>query len=486
MNEYFLGIDIGTGSVKALAVTSQGVVLASLQLSYPLMHYVDDRYEQDPEMVWNAFQESVMEIQKKLNHAPLGIAISSAMHSVILIDKNDKAITPAVTWADNRAADVAKKILKSSIAEMLYEQSGTPIHAMSPLCKIIWFRENEPKLFEQATRFISIKEYIWHKLFGVYEIDYSMASAAGLMDITKLSWNENALSLAGISKQNLSEIVNTNYVRSYTGRVENLQLQVGIPFVISGSDGCMANLGSFATSDNIAALTIGTSGAVRITSPRPVYNFEAMTFNYLLDENTFICGGPTNNGGVVLKWFAKYLLQKNVETPEDFGLLLSGLSQIEPGSSGLLFLPYVFGERAPIWNSDATGVFFGINPSHTQQHFTRAVIEGISMALYSIFKNMNVNIDRIHVSGGFVRSDEWLQIIADVFNKDVYLINTGDASALGAAYHGMKALGLIKSYDEIKTTITKIVRPNTHHHHIYNQSFEKFTRIYQGLGPLMI
>jgi gluconokinase len=485
MNEYFLGIDIGTSSVKALAITATGNVLTSKQVAYPLTRSGDDQYEQDPEIVWNAFVNVINHIEESIKSPAFGVAISSAMHSLILIDKNHKPLTPSITWADQRAAAVANKILRSSVAEMLYEQSGTPIHAMSPLCKIIWFKENDPEKFSQAAKFISIKEYIWYKLFGTYEIDYAMASATGLLDITKLDWNDNAISLAGINQVNLSQIVSTDHVRSYAGGVASLQTKAGVRFVISATDGCMANLGSFATDDKILAVTIGTSGAVRITSKRPIYNFDAMTFNYLLNEDTFICGGPTNNGGVVLKWFAKYLLNKTVETPEEFGLLLADLADIEPGSSGLLFLPYVFGERAPIWNSEANGVFYGIHSGHTQKHFTRAVVEGISMALYSIFIKMNVDIDRIHVSGGFVRSHEWLQIIADVFNKDVHLINTGDASALGAAYHGMKTLGMIHNYDQVNTRITKIVQPNSNDHEIYKQSFQKFIKVYQSLSSLM-
>jgi gluconokinase len=486
MNEYFLGLDIGTSSVKALAITTNGSVLTSSQVPYPLTRSGDDRYEQDPELVWNAFVQVVNQVRELMNSSPNGVAISSAMHSLILIDQDHQAITPSITWADQRAAGIAQKILKSSVAEMLYEQSGTPIHAMAPLCKVIWFRENEPELFNQAVKFISIKEYIWYKLFGVYEIDYAMASATGLMDIVKLSWNDNALSLAGINHENLSLIVNTKYVRHYGGSVGNLQIRNGVPFVISGTDGCMANLGSFATTDHIAAVTIGTSGAVRITSKRPICNFEAMTFNYLLDEDTFVCGGPTNNGGVVLKWFAKYLLNRTVDTAEEFSVLLSDLSDVQPGSSGLLFLPYVFGERAPIWNSAASGVFFGIHSGHTQKHFTRAVVEGISMALYSIFLKMNADVHRIHVSGGFVRSQDWLQIIADVFNKDVHLINTGDASALGAAYHGMKALGIIRNYDQVNTSVPIIVRPDSDHHKVYQESFEKFVKLYESLSTLMI
>jgi gluconokinase len=404
------------------------------------------------------------------------------MHSLILVDHKDQAITPSIVWADNRAATIASGILKSSVAEMLYEQSGTPIHAMSPLCKIIWFRENKPELFQQTAKFISIKEYIWHKLFNIYEVDYSIASATGLMDIQRLCWNTNALSIVGITEAQLSVLVNTNHVR-YSSTM--LGLTGNTPFIIAGSDGCMANLGSFAVDGNAAALTIGTSGAIRLASQKPLFNFEAMTFNYLLDDKTFICGGPTNNGGVILKWFSESILGMQINSADDYTRLLSGIENIETGSSGLIFLPYVFGERAPLWNSSAQGVFFGIQAHHTQKHFVRAIIEGIAMALYSIYEKMNFDVKRIHVSGGFVRSSEWLQIISDVFNKELHLLNSGDASALGAAYLGMKTLGIVDSFEVFQREDSKVVLPRVERHVMYQAQYKKFHELYDRLSPIM-
>jgi gluconokinase len=489
MNDYVIGIDIGTGSVKGLAVNRKGTVISSSQFSYGMTQTDDGLCEQNAEEIWKAFVNCVRSLRKNFEKDPEAIALSSAMHSLIAVDANDKPLSNVITWADNRAADVAERILHSSSGEMLYEQTGTPIHAMSPLCKIIWLRENNSHLFSSTSRFISIKEFVWFKLFQVYEADYSIASATGLFDIDSLVWNQNALEIAGLTKEKLSEVVDTDHHRTNINKriAEHLGILNTTKILIGGSDGCMANLGSFATDPHIAALTIGTSGAIRVATKKPVLNFEAMTFNYRLNKHTFISGGPTNNGGVVLKWYAESFLKKKLQSAEDYSHLL-GTIAANPERTDLLFLPYILGERAPIWNSDASGVFFGIRNHHTQEHFTKAVLEGVSMALYNIYENMEragIQLDQINVSGGFVHSTEWLQIIANIFGKKLMLINTSDASALGAAYLALKTFGMITDHESLKPTDAKVIIPEANGSEFYKSKYQRFLKVYKSLQPVM-
>ncbi|MEX2235325.1 MAG: gluconokinase [Cyclobacteriaceae bacterium] len=490
MEPYVIGIDLGTGSAKAIAMDHTGAVIETVQVSYPTLHPKQNYQEQAPELIWQAFVKCISRITASLKKIPDAISLSSAMHSVIPVDKNGNALMNMIIWADNRSAANATRIHLSSVAQQIYEQSGTPIHAMTPMCKLQWLKENEPDLFRKTSKFISIKEYIWFKLFQVFEVDYSIASATGLMNIEELSWNDPSLGVAGINVTHLSTLVNTNYNRRCTDKslCKQMGVEEGMPFFIGASDGCLANVGSFATEEGYMALTIGTSGAVRVARKKPMLNFKAMTFNYRLDEHTYISGGPTNNGGVILKWYAENLLGKKLESTQDYTLLFEALERSEPGAQGLIFLPYVLGERAPIWNSDACGVFFGMRGHHQEGHFTRAVIEGISMTMYDIAHNMadtGLSIKQIHVSGGFVQSGQWLQILANLFGKKNCLINIADASAIGAALLAMKNLGLIDDYQSLKPKEVKEFLPQKQYMSAYQELFLRYRNLYEKVAPLM-
>ena len=490
MEPYVIGIDLGTGSAKAIAMDHGGKIIDTAQVSYPTLQPAPGYQEQAPELIWQAFLKCISRITGSRGRSPDAVSLSSAMHSVIPADAAGNPLMNMIIWADNRSAAIATRIRASSAARRIYEQTGTPIHAMTPLCKIPWLREHQPALFAGTARFLSIKEYVWFKLFRVFEVDYSIASATGLMDIEALSWSEDALEVAQIKKSQLSSLVNTRHVRRCGDSSQCKQMGVaeGTPFFIGASDGCLANVGSFATEEGDMALTIGTSGAVRVVREKPMRNFSSMTFSYRMDERYYACGGPTNNGGVILKWYAESMLGKKLETSTDYLELLNDLSASSPGAEGLVFLPYILGERAPIWNSDACGVFFGMRGHHRQPHFLRAVIEGISLALYDIAGGMietGLSIRQIHVSGGFVQAEAWLQILANIFGKKICLINNADASAIGAAFLALKSLGVISDYQQLRPAEVKEYLPQEEHLATYQKLFLRYRELYGKVGSLM-
>ncbi len=486
--KYIIGIDIGTGSTKAVAVNTSGDAVHTEQASYPTLHPEPTYSEQAPELIWQAFIKCLQRTVTALKSEPAAIALSSAMHSLIPVDKNGSPLMNMITWADNRSASIANQIKDSDDGDTIYEKSGTPIHPMAPICKIIWLRENKNDLFKQVHKFISIKEYVWFKLFGVYEVDHSIASATGLFDIEKLTWNSTSLKLCAINKDMLSIPVPVDHVRQ-GAKSDVLKAGSDVTFLIGGSDGCMANIGSCAIEPGVAALTIGTSGAIRVANSKPTYNHKAMTFNYCLFQDLYISGGPINNGGVALKWYIESFLKQKLDSPDRYSSVLGELDNINAGADGLIFLPYLLGERAPIWNSDSSGVFFGIRNYHTQAHFTKAVIEGISMALYSIGRAMEdcgLSIQKIHASGGFTHTRAWIQILADIFGKQFYLLNSEDASALGAAYLALKKLDLIKTYSELTPLSSEAIEPDLKNHAVYQKTFQLYDRIYKKLKEEML
>lgn len=487
--EYILGIDIGTGSTKAVAVGMDQIAFESSQYFYPTAIPQPGYSEQHPELIWQAFQQSIKEVVTKLKVNPVAITLSSAMHSVIAVDELGRALAPMMTWADSRSTLMADGLLAVPLGMELYQQTGTPIHSMSPLSKILWIKAQQPEFFKTVYKFISIKEYIWYRLFGAFEVDHSIASCTGLMDVKMLEWSELAMQTAGITVSQLSALVPTTYVRKdFVNSSALACLANGTPFVIGASDGCLANLGTGAVAPGIAALTIGTSGALRVASHHTVFNEKAMTFSYRLDEDIFIDGGPVNNGGVALKWHLKNLYRKEQLDAEDYSLALAEMDKIAPGAGGLIFLPYLQGERAPIWDSKSCGTFFGLRLTHQSPHFTRAVIEGICFALNDVLQSLVASgqeIIQLNVSGGFTTSAEWLQIMADITGKKLVLASTEDASAIGAAYLAIKALGIATDYPLPNQLEMVTISPNEAHHQVYKEYFLLYKKLYANLKGLM-
>ena len=485
--EYVVGIDIGTGSVKAVALKLDGTTIDVAQNYYTSNSPVPGFHEQNPEEIWTAFVLTLQQLQSKINYSPLAISLSSAMHSLMAVNENGEPLGPMMTWADNRAAAIAKALVETPEGKEIYKATGTPIHAMSPLCKLIWLGYQQAQMFQNAHKFISIKEYIWYKLFGVFEIDHSIASCTGLFHLQQLKWHDAALKQSKLTAARLSIPVPTNFSRKFMGHPQLSFMEKDIPFFIGASDGCLANLGSMAYQPGVAVMTIGTSGAVRMASNKPLPNESAMTFSYILDAETFICGGPINNGGIALQWWLKNC-GETLLTDEVYQRFFQSLNDVPAASRGLLFLPYLTGERAPIWDSESCGSFFGITLQHQRHHFSKAVIEGICYAMRNVLEAIADHkqpITHIHISGGFVKSEVWVQLLADITGKKLVLVQTDDASALGAAYLAMKGLNLIDGYPEAKRNKLKTIAPNPVHREVYSKNFEIFKKLYADLKDTM-
>lgn len=487
---YIVGIDIGTGSTKAISIDLDGHVLHVSQCGYPTLNPEPGYSEQNPEDIWEGFKSCINDTVQQLGYTPDVISLSSAMHSFIPVDDQGLSLHNMITWADARSETMAEMLRESAEAEFIYNTSGTPIHAMSPLCKLLWLKGRNKALFEQTHKFISIKEFIWFRLFKAFEIDYGLASATGLFDIIKLQWNAGILEIAGISAERLSTPVNTNFCREIEDPelLATLHLVAGIPIVIGSSDGCCANLGSAVTDDYKAALTIGTSAAVRVTSPAPVYNFKAMTFNYLLDEKTYVCGGPLNNGGVAIDW----AIEKFLDTPEaseaDYEYFFKQVSDTPAGAGGLIFVPYLTGERAPVWDTAVTANFIGLQLHHSRQHFFRAVLEGVCMAINEVLlavERATMPIKQLNISGGFLNAPVWMQVLANVTGKKLVVVQADDASAIGAIILAARTLCPEAKLEEKLYRETQTIMPDYSQHEVYKKLQPVYGRLYDDLKTVM-
>ena len=478
MEAYLIGVDIGTSSTKVIAVSYDGKVMAHHQQDYSTQQPQPGYSEQDPAEILKAVKGGIRSVAMLLKQDPIAISFSCAMHSIMAVDKDHQALTPLIIWADNRSQSVADGITSAT----LYQQTGVPIHPMSPLCKIIWWREQEPATFAAASQFIGIKEYIFFHFFERYITDHSIASATGLFNIHQLEWNAESLELAGITPALLPEAVPCE--RIITGLLPAIAEEMGIPvttkFIAGGSDGCLAQLGSNALDAGHATLTIGTSGAVRMAVDTPVIDAQGRLFTYVLTPGHFIIGGASNNGGVLIPWFLNAFDKKlSVD-----GALQQALA-IPAGAEGLLCLPYLHGERAPVWDGHTKGAFIGVQPQHNTWHFMRAMLEGMAYGLLSITDALEETAGEIHkisVSGGFTASAEWVQLMADIFQRPVYLQKEGDASAMGAVLLGFQALNITPAFAE--GLPEKVFTPDPTFAETYKKTYTTYKKLYGALKEI--
>jgi len=487
--EYFIGIDIGTTNAKAVAMTAAGKILGEERAAYPSIQKLPGQFEQDPEKIFKAIMSMIPRLVTKLkSHEVTAIGLSSAMHGLIAVDKKGKPITNLITWADTRSASYAQDLRTTDLGKKIFFETGTPIHAMSPLSKLIWMRNELPKIWNSAGKFISMKEYFLYRLFGKFLVDYSIASATGLFNIMAKKWDSLALHEAGIEPDRLSIPVPVLHVETGISSAHAKTLRIGqkIPFVIGASDGCLANLGTGAMEDHEAAVTIGTSGALRMVSRKPVHDPDAVLFNYILDDEFYVSGGPINNGGVILRWIAENMLGNKFSTIADVGKFVKTAMKAPIGSGKLILLPYLLGERAPVWDGEAKGAYVGLTTEHRQSHLMRAGIEGISFALLQILNALEAGegkVKRVYASGGYLQSRPWLQLLANIFNKEILHVSVADASAIGACMMAMRATGHIKSWKEGKDFLPppKIYNPDGLLHKKYQPYFEVYKSLYEKL-----
>lgn len=467
MKNYMLGVDIGTTSTKAVLFTEQGEIIHQENIGYPLSTPDISTAEQDPEEIYEAVVQAIsrtMTLSRISQDKLLFVSFSSAMHSVIAMDENDEPLTQCITWADNRSEAWARKIKIELNGHEVYKRTGTPIHPMSPLSKIAWIVHDRPEIATKTKKYIGIKEFIFKKLFDCYVVDHSLASAMGMMNLEKLDWDEEALQIAGVTPDQLSELVPTTKV--FKDCQPDIARKLGIDsqtaFVIGASDGVLSNIGVNAIGKGEVAVTIGTSGAIRTVIDRPKTDEKGRIFCYALTENHWVIGGPVNNGGMVLRWIRDEFASSEVETAKRLGIdpyevLTKIAERVRPGADGLLFHPYLAGERAPLWNPDVRGSFFGLTMSHKKEHMIRAALEGVIYNLYTVFlallEVMNEPVIRIQATGGFARSDVWRQMMADIFDLEVIVPESYESSCLGACILGLYATGKIDSFDVVSEMI---------------------------------
>ena len=493
--QIFMGVDLGTSSLKAGVFDSEGKEIGFSSVKTSIICSSPGMAELDPEKIFQSFLDIVKQCVEKskisVNNLE-AIGLSSQMHSIIAIDSQGNCITNAIIWADTRAKNQADSLKEKFDYEKMSFNTGCKVmHPAYPLSKILWLKENKPNLYQKIYKFITIKEYVLLRLFGDFFIDYSDASSTGCFNIHSFKWDDYIMeNVLGIKPDKFGEPIECTYALKNIKKeyADYMGLKCNTVFIIGSTDGVLANFGSGVFDDNSVSCTIGTSGAIRVTANKPIIDPLQRTWCYYFGKGIWVAGGAINNGGLVLKWLGN-LFEKQLEheielfdSKNIFKLFDHYASQVGPGSNGLIFLPFLTGERSPNWNANALGIIYGLTLTHGKKHIIRSAMEGVIYNIFSVYEVMiklNKNVNKIKASGGYSHSDIWLQIQADVFNKNIETLNINDTAVLGASYIAMLATGFISSFKKGLSVMKpyKIIKPIKENVEIYEKAYKKFDEL---------
>ena len=488
-----LAVDIGTGSCRCALYNPELKCLSSAAVEYSTLYPKPDWAEQDPEAVYSSVIKAIEETMAK--GAQGGAAIDAltldcSVHTVMGLSKDGSPVTPVLTWEDSRARSLVTRWKQQNKGSGVYSSTGCPLHPMYSSAKIAWWRENQPEVFQKVKTFVSLKAFILSRLTGELLEDQATVSGSGLLNVNTLDWDDGVLSLTGISRGQLAPVAMPakilkglrREIAARTGLLPSTQV------VLGSSDAAMSSLGSGTINPDQMTVMIGTSGAVRRLIDRPAFDSQQRTFCYYLGNRVWFAGGAINNGGLMLRWFrdnlgerAKQEAQKRGESP--YTVLSDYAAKAPPGADGLLFLPFLAGERSPYWDGNMRGVLLGLSLHHGQAHMIRALMEGVCYRIRSVSKPLDELFGvpkQVRVTGGFTRSPLWLQILANVLGRELLVLEEPEGSVLGATAFAYHALGMLDSLTCLldKNPVSKAIHPEPELHQFYTGEFERYMRVY--------
>jgi len=499
--KFILAHDLGTTGDKATLFDESGRASASAFSAYPTEYPRPNWAEQNPEDWWQAVCTTTIQILASAHIAPqevAGVSFSGQMMGCVPVDRRARPLRNAIIWADTRAVDQAQALIERVGMAETYRITGHRASSSYSGPKIMWLRDHQPEVFAQTHQFLQAKDFLVARLTGRFVTDYSDASGTNLYDLLARDWSPPLLEAAGIDRDRLPELhASTDVVGEVARAVaEEVGLAPGTPVVIGGGDGACASAGAGVVRDGSAYTYLGSSAWIGIASRQPVYDPSMRTFTFAhLVPGLFTPLGTMQSAGGAYQW-----LRDNLCLPEKDAAARLGISPYElmnlqamrstPGAGGLLFLPYLLGERSPRWNPDARAAFLGLTMSHTRADMVRAVLEGITLNLRVIleaFRDQGVDIQAMRVIGGGVNSAVWRQIMADIYGLPIQRLSlTTEATSFGAALAGGVGVGIYSSFDlamELAPVMDE-THPNAELEPLYDRLYGLFNRAYDALVPI--
>jgi len=495
---HLVGIDIGTTGAKSVLINERGKVLASDLQEYPLSLPQAGWAEQDPEHWVEATIRSLQNLLAKSKVTPAsiaGLSFSGQMHGLVCLDKDGQVLRPAILWCDTRTTEECRRIEKAvGGREKLIKLVSNPALEGFTLPKLMWVKRHEPEVFRRTRMVLLPKDYVRYRLTGTYGMDLSDASGTLMLDVARRRWSGEVLRALKLRDDILPALGESSGVAGgLTAEAAGATgLPQGLPVIYGGADNTCAAIGNGVVREGIVAVSIGTSGTVIAPTGAPKRDRQGRVHTFYHSvPNTWYVMGVMQAAGLSLKWLRDNFggLERAMATQtgvDAYEYLSAGAAELPAGAEGLIWLPYLNGERTPHLDANARGVLFGLTARHTRAHVVRAMMEGVAYGLrdsLEIIRGMKVPVNEIRLTGGGGRSKLWRQIVADVFNEPISTINVEEGPAFGAALIAGVGTGVFPDFDATEKIIrvTDIVKPNGDSSAVYERQYPLFQRLYKNL-----
>lgn len=496
--KYLLGIDIGTSGTKTVLFDRGGNPISSSTAEYPLYQPEIGWAEQDPQDWWNAVCITINQVIKDSNINPesiSGIGLSGQMHGLVMLDGDGNVLRKSIIWCDQRTAKECVEITEKVGEKRLIDITANPALTGFTASKILWVRNNEPEIYEKCRKILLPKDYIRYMLTGEFATEVSDASGMQLLDIKNRCWSKEVLNALDIPIEYLGDVHESIVVsgKVHKKAAEVTGLKEDTPVVGGAGDQAAGAIGNGIIKSGQISSTIGTSGVVFAHLDEPIIDEKGRvhTFCHAV-PGAWHMMGVTQGAGLSLKWFRDNFCTNEIEVAKGMGidpyvLMTKEAEKVPAGSRGVIYLPYLMGERTPHLNPKAKGVFFGLSAAHTKNEMLRAVIEGVSYSLLDcmeIIKDTGMNPTNVMVSGGGGKSELWRQILADMFNCKVSTNKSSEGPALGVALLAGVGTGVYKDIDEacsIAISENSVQFPKEENSLVYKRYYEIYKKIYDDL-----
>jgi xylulokinase len=493
----WLGLDIGTTGSRAVIINESGAVCSAASADHaPMTQHQHTWAEQEPEDWWRAAQEAIRAAlaQGKISGANIaGLGLSGQMHCIVLLDSQHRVIRPSIIWCDQRSQAQADWFTERIGAQRLKEITCNPALTGFSVPKLLWVKDNEPASYQRMQMLLLPKDYIRFRLTGEFATEVSDASGMLLLDVPKRRWSTEILAALGLRCEQLPIVAESDQPTTHISdsAAEATGLKKGTPVVGGGGDQAAGGVGNGIVESGIVSSTIGSSGVLFAHTDAPHLDLRGRvhTFCHAVPQKWHVMA-VTQGAGLSFRWFRDNFAAAEVELArlsgkDPYELLTAEAATATAGSEGLLYLPYLMGERTPHLDPLARGVFFGLTARHSRAHMIRAVLEGVAYSLrdgLEIFREMGVPSEQVRASGGGGRSPLWRQIQADVFNRELVTINATEGSAYGAALLAAVGTGGFSSVEEACRSCIRVTgrcEPEARRAMMY----EEYYSIYRDLYP---